>query len=154
MADGLSDMVQAMTLPTTYLFVPGDRPERYAKAAGSGADRIILDLEDAVRPDAKAEARALILEATLDWSRIVVRINDAASPFFADDLAFLGRCKAGAIMVPKAEKVETLQRAKDHFGVAINVRAHLQNWNTAIPAGQCIKRRARWHGFDNDGFPA
>jgi len=110
MADGLSDMVQAMTLPTTYLFVPGDRPERFAKAAGSGADRIILDLEDAVRPDAKAEARALILEATLDWSRIVVRINDAASPFFADDLAFLGRCKAGAIMLPKAEKVETLDK--------------------------------------------
>ena len=46
--------------PQTYLFVPGNRPERFAKALASGADRIILDLEDAVAPGDKAAARAAI----------------------------------------------------------------------------------------------
>jgi hypothetical protein len=41
----------------TWLFVPGDRPERFSKAAESGADAVILDLEDAVAPEAKADAR-------------------------------------------------------------------------------------------------
>ena len=46
--------------PRTYLFVPGNRPERFAKALGSGADRVVLDLEDAVSQPAKGEARAAI----------------------------------------------------------------------------------------------
>ena len=45
-------------LPRTYLFVPGNRPERFDKALASGADAIVLDLEDAVAPAAKADARA------------------------------------------------------------------------------------------------
>ena len=44
--------------PITYLFVPGNRPERFAKALACGADRVILDLEDAVAPDDKARARS------------------------------------------------------------------------------------------------
>ena len=50
------DLNMAM-LPRTYLFVPGDRPERFAKALASGADAIVLDLEDAVAAAAKASAR-------------------------------------------------------------------------------------------------
>ncbi len=103
-------MVQAMTLPTTYLFVPGDRPERFAKAAGSGADRIILDLEDAVRPDAKAEARALILEATLDWSRIVVRINDAASPSLLMTLPFWAGARPAPSWCPRPRRLRRWTR--------------------------------------------
>ena len=92
-----------MADPITYLFVPGDRPERFGKAAASGADRVILDLEDAVRPEAKPAARAAICAAGLDLSRIVVRINDAASPFLAEDLACIARARPGAVMLPKAE---------------------------------------------------
>jgi hypothetical protein len=44
--------------PFTYLFVPGNRPERFDKALASGADRVILDLEDAVAPDDKGSARS------------------------------------------------------------------------------------------------
>ncbi len=50
-------------LPRSYLFVPADRPERFAKAQASGADAVIIDLEDAVAPHAKATARA----ALADW---------------------------------------------------------------------------------------
>ena len=49
-----------MAPPRTYLFVPGNRPERFAKALASGADAVVLDLEDAVAADAKAEARAAV----------------------------------------------------------------------------------------------
>lgn len=100
----------------TYLFVPGDRPERFSKALGSGADRVILDLEDAVRPEAKPAARDAILAADLDWARVVVRINDAASPFFADDLALLVKAKVGTVMVPKAETPETFAQISAAVG--------------------------------------
>jgi len=46
--------------PRTYLFVPGNRPERFAKALASGADAVVLDLEDAVASEAKAAARDAI----------------------------------------------------------------------------------------------
>ena len=49
-----------MAAPRTYLFVPGNRPERFAKALASGADAVVLDLEDAVAADTKANARAAV----------------------------------------------------------------------------------------------
>ena len=52
-----------LTAPFTYLFVPADRPERYAKALASGADRVIIDLEDAVLDDNKSAGRTAIRQA-------------------------------------------------------------------------------------------
>lgn len=115
-----------MSLPITYLFVPGDRPDRFLKALGSGADRVILDLEDAVRPDAKAAARDAILGASLDWGRVVVRINDAASPFFAEDLRFLKPLKAAAVMLPKAESADTIAAVVKAAGREIEVLAQIE----------------------------
>jgi citrate lyase subunit beta / citryl-CoA lyase len=88
---------------TTFLFVPGDRPDRFAKALAAGADRAIIDLEDAVKPEAKAQARQAILASDIDWARIAVRINDASSPYFEDDRQFLRMCAASTIILPKAE---------------------------------------------------
>lgn len=105
-------------LPTTYLFVPADRPERYAKALASGADRVIIDLEDAVRPDSKPVGRAAIADADLDWSRIVIRINDATTSFHEDDLKLLKAIRAPAIMVPKAESADMLSTILDRLGRA------------------------------------
>ena len=50
-------------LARTFLFVPGDRPERLARALASGAGAVIVDLEDAVAPERKAEARVLVEQA-------------------------------------------------------------------------------------------
>ena len=96
------------TLPATYLFVPADRPERFSKALASGADRVIIDLEDAVRPDSKPAGRKAIADADLDWSRVIVRVNDAATPFHEEDMALLKALNAPAVMVPKAESAEML----------------------------------------------
>lgn len=96
-------------LPRSYLFVPGDRPERFAKALASGADAVVLDLEDAVAPAAKAMARAAVGAALASGEpRFVVRLNDEAAPGFAEDLA--AAAAAPALMLPKAERPETLAR--------------------------------------------
>ena len=108
--------MQLASPPLTYLFVPGDRPDRFGKAASCGADRIIRDIEDAVKPPAKPDARAAILAAELDWSRVVVRINDAASPFFEEDLSWLAGLRAATVMIPKSETAQTLDRVAKAAG--------------------------------------
>lgn len=100
--------------PRTYLFVPGNRPDRFAKALASGADAVVLDLEDAVAPDDKVRARDavtawLAAASTPDRSRVVVRINDAASPWIAGDLGALRRVEAGQVMLPKAESAAQVE---------------------------------------------
>lgn len=95
----------------SYLFVPADRPDRFAKALASGADAVIVDLEDAVAPDAKARARAALGE----WlrhapARVIVRINGAQSEWFADDLALVASPAVAGVMLPKSERAEDLAR--------------------------------------------
>lgn len=94
----------------TYLFVPGDRPERFAKALASGADRIIIDLEDAVTSGGKAAARSTIAEWMQAHSnnagKVLIRINDAATFWHADDLALLKAVKPECVMLPKCEAAE------------------------------------------------
>jgi citrate lyase subunit beta/citryl-CoA lyase len=100
--------------PRTYLFVPGNRPERFDKALASGADAIILDLEDAVAAERKSAARDLVC-AWLAKPRarerpVLVRINDASTRWFDDDLAALARVPAGGVMLPKAEDAAVIAR--------------------------------------------
>ena len=96
----------------TFLFVPGDRPDRFTKALASGADCAIIDLEDAVQPEAKAQARQATLAADIDWTRVAVRINDATSPHFEDDRQFLRVCAASTIVLPKAESAHTVAQVR------------------------------------------
>jgi citrate lyase subunit beta/citryl-CoA lyase len=96
-----------MAAPRTYLFVPGNRPERFAKALASAADAVVLDLEDAVAADAKDEARAAVAAWAAhadpgERARTSVRINDAESPEHAADVAVLAAAGL-AVMLPKAE---------------------------------------------------
>lgn len=91
-----------MSVPRSYLFVPGRMPDRFAKAAGSGADEIILDLEDAVGPETKDQARDNVVRWFFSGGRGVVRMNGMESPWFDADLAALSQSAASAVMVPKA----------------------------------------------------
>lgn len=88
------------------MFVPGDRPERMEKAAGLGADALILDLEDAVAASAKAAARAAVREFVDMRSAdatLFVRVNPLDSAFIADDLAALADAPMAGVVLPKAE---------------------------------------------------
>lgn len=90
----------------TLLFVPADRPERFAKAAASSADLVMLDLEDAVAPDAKTSAR----DHAVTWLAEHaggVRINAAGTPWHADDVAAVAAHPC-VVMVAKAESPEAL----------------------------------------------
>ncbi|MCM8730453.1 HpcH/HpaI aldolase/citrate lyase family protein [Hephaestia sp. GCM10023244] len=93
------------------LFVPGDRPERMEKALGLGADALILDLEDAVAPDAKPAARAAVaaLLARKRTMTLFVRINPLDSDFVADDLAAILGGAPDGIVLPKAEGASSLK---------------------------------------------
>ena len=102
-----------MNYPITYLFVPGNRPERFDKAFATEAGVVILDLEDAVIPADKAAAREHIArwyrshpEAT---DRIAVRINDSESEWFSDDLAMLRSVGIPLVMLPKAERRQQIE---------------------------------------------
>lgn len=102
----------------TLLFVPGHRPERFAKALASGADAVVIDLEDAVPPDQKAAARAAIQAA---WAGlqgagvpIVIRLNQTRSEWGGDDRAAVAALvpPPGGLMLPKAESAADLQAAR------------------------------------------
>lgn len=87
------------------LFVPGDRPERFAKAAASGADAIILDLEDSVSPERKEPARGAIADYLAGTRAVVtmVRVNPLDGHMTTADIAAIIDARPDAIMLPKAE---------------------------------------------------
>jgi citrate lyase subunit beta/citryl-CoA lyase len=97
----------------TLLFVPGNRPERFDKAARSGADAVVIDLEDAVAAADKPAARTHIAQ---QWAALraidvplVVRVNAVDGQVPADDLALVSALPGlAALMVPKAESADTL----------------------------------------------
>jgi citrate lyase subunit beta/citryl-CoA lyase len=86
----------------SFLFVPGHRSDRFAKAAAAGADVVVLDLEDAVGADRKDEARENVRAWLAEGHDAVVRVNAAGQPWHEDDLAAIAG-RATAIMLPKAE---------------------------------------------------
>lgn len=99
----------------SFLFVPGDRPERFSKAAGAGADALILDLEDSGASERKTTAR----QAVADWlaaERVTptfVRINPLGGGLVGDDLDAVLPGAPGGLVLPKAEgaaSVEALVR--------------------------------------------
>ena len=104
-------------IPRSYLFVPGNRPERFAKALASGADAVVLDLEDAVAPADKDAARGalsqfLAASSTEQRVRLVVRINDESTAWFGADLSLLAQAVGVALMLPKAEQPATVAHVR------------------------------------------
>ncbi len=101
------------------LFVPADRAERIARALVSGADAVIVDLEDAVSPNAKDAARrglAAVLRQTSAGARLLLRINARATPWFDDDIAAAAVLPLDGIVLPKAESRDDVAETKRHIG--------------------------------------
>ena len=85
------------------LFVPADRPERFEKAAASGADAVVIDLEDAVSPEAKDGARAALAALASLAVPVIVRVNAPATRWHADDVDLVVTRPDFGLMLPKAE---------------------------------------------------
>jgi itaconate CoA-transferase len=107
---------------TTWLFVPGDRPDRFARAARSGADEVICDLEDSVAEDSKDQARHHVAQWLAQDGSAWVRINAFLTPSCEPDLAALADLPGlRGVVVPKAEDPATLaalgQRLRPGAGI-------------------------------------
>ena len=101
-------MTVAAPLQRSLLFVPGNRADRFDKALAAGASAVIIDLEDAVAPPDKDAARAALAAWVQPHHQVVVRINSADTPWFVDDLAMCGQAGVAGVMLPKAERADTL----------------------------------------------
>jgi len=113
-----------MPISRSFLFVPGNRADRFNKAARSGAHEIILDLEDAVEPVRKREARTAI--GSWDGrTEAAIRINAAETDWFAADLAFVTQAGIKKIMVPKAEPA-VLKAVASALGANIEIIALIE----------------------------
>ncbi|HZX09295.1 CoA ester lyase [Kribbella sp.] len=89
----------------TALYVPGNRPDRFAKAVAAGPDLVVFDLEDAVQVAGKADARGwAVAWIAANVSRPVeIRVNALHSPWIADDLAAISAVPSVRLRVPKVE---------------------------------------------------
>ncbi|MGY0055480.1 HpcH/HpaI aldolase/citrate lyase family protein [Streptomyces sp. LZ34] len=100
--DRSSPATDHVTTARTLLFVPGHRPDRFDKAASSGADLVIIDLEDAVAAEDKERSRDHAAAWVARGNRAVVRINPPGTPWFEADLRTAAD-HGCPVMVPKAE---------------------------------------------------
>lgn len=100
-------MADHLARARSFLFVPGHRPDRFATATAGAADVVVLDLEDAVGPERKSEARTAVRSWLAGGARAVVRINAPGTRWYNDDLAAIGDRAAG-VLVPKAEEPAAL----------------------------------------------
>lgn len=106
------------TMGPAILFCPADRPDRYAKAL-ERADAVIIDLEDAVEPNAKPAARRALVDHPLDPDCTIVRVNPAGTEDFAADMAAMKQTAYRTIMLSKTETLEDLAAVADYNVVAL-----------------------------------
>lgn len=97
----------------SFLFVPGDRPERFPKAIASGADCVIIDLEDSVDPERKNTARQAARNFMEAGARVLLRVNAVDTPWYAEDLALCASSEVQGVVFPKAESLSELENLRN-----------------------------------------
>jgi citrate lyase subunit beta/citryl-CoA lyase len=112
----------------SFLFMPGSNARALEKAPALPADGIILDLEDAVAPDAKVIARSQIARAVtaggFGTREVLVRLNGLDTPWWSDDLAMAGKARPNGIVLPKVSRaadLSTLFQALSEIGADRNI---------------------------------
>jgi len=124
----------------SYLFVPGNRPERFAKALASGAHAVIVDLEDAVPIAQKEAARAAVAEWLAPGQPVFVRINAAGTAWFDDDVRLCETPGLAGIVLPKAESADAIGAIRSRVGDRVPVLPLIESargmWN-ALAVARC-----------------
>ena len=113
-----------MQLNRSVLYLPASNARVIDKARGLNADAVILDLEDAVAPDAKAAARAAAVEALSAGGfsgRLGVRVNGLDTPWGADDLAALAALTPAFVVAPKIESPESVRAVAARLPVGVDL---------------------------------
>ena len=142
-----------MTRARSWLFVPATRPDRFAKGATSGADRVILDLEAAVAPSEKVEARRNLARAVIPGEvPVYVRVNSALTPWFEDDLAVAATLAIRGILLPKADSAAHVERAAraipNEFAIVPIIETAIGFWNVLDVARAPRVERLVFGGLD------
>jgi citrate lyase subunit beta/citryl-CoA lyase len=112
----MSPLATPLGFSSNFLFVPGTRPERFTKALESGANGVVLDLEDAVAEEDKDQARNAIRTAWPQFSdeqkkRLVIRTNSPGSKFYSADLILAQELQVACILIPKSESLDQINGA-------------------------------------------
>jgi citrate lyase subunit beta / citryl-CoA lyase len=129
------------------IFVPAHRPDLFAKAAASGADAIILDLEDGVPVDAKVAAR-LALKTNFTEKPVIVRINGVGTPWHTGDVAAVEALKPIAVMLPKTESAIDVVEIARRFSVVGLIETARGIANTRALATSGAVRRLAFGSVD------
>ncbi|MEO6144235.1 MAG: CoA ester lyase [Dermatophilaceae bacterium] len=109
------------------LFVPGDRPERFAKAAATAADLVIVDLEDAVPQEGKAAARDAVAQWLSADGQAAVRVNGTKSVHYQQDVSVLaGLPGLQAVVVPMADDPTALAMLHQRLGRGVEIVALIE----------------------------
>lgn len=121
------------------LYLPASNPKAIAKARTLPADIVVLDLEDAVAPEAKADARAAAVEAVREGGfgsrEVAIRVNGLDSAWGADDLAAVAASVADAVLVPKVngpDDIAACERALAQAPAALQLWAMIETC-AAVP---------------------
>ena len=109
------------------LFVPGNRPERFAKAAATAADLVIVDLEDAVPDEHKASARDAVAAWLSAGGRAAVRVNGTKSVYYQQDVnALADLLGLVAVVVPMADDPAALADLHQQMGAGVQIVALIE----------------------------
>ncbi|MDQ2878306.1 MAG: CoA ester lyase [Pseudomonadota bacterium] len=140
----------------SWLFAPGDSERKMAKAAGSAADIVLLDLEDAVAIEAKPQARGAVRDFLVghdgDRARLWVRVNSLDGPHALADLAAVIPGGPGGIMLPKARGRGDVDRL-DHYLSALEAAAGIEVGATRVIALVTETAEAMFTTGDYAGAP-
>lgn len=146
------DAAKAVFSPQSFLFVPGSRPERFERALESGADAVIIDLEDAVEPAAKDAARENIANWVSRRHPVLVRINGRATPWFEADAKLGALDGVAGIVLPKAEHgtdvSATVALARRRVPVFPLIESALGMWNAMDVARAPFVKRLMFGTLD------
>lgn len=114
-------------IPRSYLFVPGDRPERFPKGLASGADVVMLDLEDGVAAADKDQAREKVAAWLSSAHPVYVRMNSVRSVWFAADAALLRLPGVAGVVLPKADSPEDIALVRAYMHDATPLVAMIES---------------------------
>lgn len=117
-AEGKSDKPADLFAVRSVLFLPASNPRAIAKAREAGADLVVLDLEDAVKPADKAAARdASVAAVASNWSMpVAIRVNGVGSEWHSLDLDAVARSKADLAVVPRAVSAHLMRGLREAVG--------------------------------------
>jgi citrate lyase subunit beta/citryl-CoA lyase len=141
----------------SFLFVPGNRPERFAKAMQSGADAVIVDLEDGVPAQAKLEARAAVAGWLSAEHPVYVRVNGHGTEWHEEDVRAVARAEGlRGLVLPKAQEPRSVAELAAQLTGATTLLPFIESaqglWNT-LEIARCprIERLAfGHHDFQRD----